>query len=69
MQQVEEGKTPREYKLVIHDASKEKPDSWRTVIIDGGCLAFWDGGRWISYNQDIPEIRWAPRWWADFPKI
>lgn len=60
---------PKEYTIIIHDANIEKPDNWRSVIIEGDCIAFWNGEKWFNCSTDIPEINWTPKWWADFPNI
>lgn len=61
---------PLEVTIKIHDASVEKPDNWRDVIIDGerngSCVAFWNDEKWIG---SAGVISWSVRWWADFPKV
>lgn len=59
---------PNEYKLITYDASVDKPDNWRDVILDNRCVAFWNGERWIGSGEEPIVINWIPEIWAEFKK-
>jgi len=48
-----------------HDAHKEKPPKFETVLVSGGC-AYWDGHFWHTrMDSDNGVITWDVTWWAD----
>ena len=58
------------YPLKIHDAAKEKPPEWKTVIVQGG-IAWWTGERWetrVGHDSGRP-IEWTVEWWAEVPSF